>query len=235
VGNEVQVRARNPSESRALFAWEEKQRIELTFRVFVPQGCSVNLATLDGSVTVGNFTGKVLAHTRAGTIFCRRIDGSVKASVDTGDIIVSRCTGAVDLRVQKGTIRTGTIFGRIDARNDSGDVEVLSAFGGVNVTTSAGDVAVGFQKGFTGDANIEVNGGSISVKVEPTAAMALSASTSWGRVQTKLPFVVETGGVGKSKFTGKLNGGGPMVHLHAAGGYVKLDASTEFLDLKQER
>ncbi len=233
-GNEVRVRARNPRESRALFAWEENQRIELTFRLFVPQGSTVDLATLDGSVTVGNLTGRVVARTREGTIFCRTINGSIKATVDTGDIVISRCTGPVELRVQKGNIRTGTIFGRAEVRNDSGDVEVLSALGGVNATTSAGDIAVGFQKGFTGESKLEARGGSILVKVEPTAAMALDASTSWGRVQTTLPFAVDKGGAGKSKFTGKLNGGGPAVRLHAAGGHVKLDSSKQFLDLKEE-
>lgn len=234
VGNDVRVRARNPRESRALFAWEEKQRIELTFRIFVPRSTNVDLATLDGGVTVGNMTGRVVAHTRAGTIFCRKIDGTIKATVDTGDIVISRCSGAVDLRIQRGNIRTGTIFGRAEAHNDSGDIEVLSALGGVTAMTAAGDVSVGFQKGFTGESKIAANGGSISVKLDPLAAMSLDATTSWGKVQTKLPFVVEAGGVGKSKFIGKLNGGGPTVWLHAAGGHVKLESSKQFLDVNEE-
>jgi DUF4097 and DUF4098 domain-containing protein YvlB len=232
--NEVSVVARNPSESRALFVWEEKQRIQMAFRVFVPRGSSVDLATLDGGVTVGNFTGKVVARTGAGTIFCRRIDGSIKAEVGTGDIVISRCTGAVDLHVQRGNIRAGTIFGHMDACNSSGYIDVLSAVGGLNAATAAGDVTVGFQKGFTGDAKVEVNGGSIFVKVDPTAAMSLDASTSWGHVQTVLPFAVETGGSGKSEFTGKLNGGGPAVHLHASGGHVELDAYKQFFDINEE-
>ncbi|MBC7367048.1 MAG: DUF4097 family beta strand repeat protein [Undibacterium sp.] len=234
VGNEVRVRAWNPRESRALFVWEEKRQIELTFRVFVPRSSSLDLSTLDGGVTVGNLTGRVVAYTRAGTISCRKIDGTIKATVDTGDIVVSRCTGAVDLRVQRGNIRTGTIFGRADVSSDSGDIEVLSALGGVTARTSAGDVAVGFQKKFAGESKIEASGGSIFVKVDPMAALTLDATTSWGRVQTTLPFAVEAGGAGKSKFTGKLNGGGPAVRLHAAGGQVKLDAYKQFLDLNEE-
>ena len=234
VGNEVTVRARNPRESRAVFAWEEKKRAELTFRLFVPSGSSLNLTTLDGGVTVGNLTGQVAARTRAGTIFCKKIDGAVKAVVETGDIVVSRCTGALDLRVERGNIRTGTIFSAAKLRNDSGDIEVLSAFGGLDAATSAGDIVVGLQNGFTGDAKVEASGGSILAKIEPTAALTLDASTSWGRVQTKLPFALESGGAGKSKFRGKLNGGGPAVRLHAAGGHVRLEAYKQFLDLNEE-
>ncbi len=233
-GNDVRVRARHPRESRALFTWEEKQRIELTFRVFVPRSSNLNLATLDGGVTVGNLTGRVVAHTRAGTIFCRKIDGSIKATVDTGDIVISRCSGAAELKVQRGNIRTGTVFGRADVRSDSGDLEILSALGGVNATTSAGDVTVGFQKGFAGDAKIEASGGSVFVRVDPLAAMTLDAVTSWGKVQTAMPFAVDAGGAGKSKFSGKLNGGGPAVQLHAAGGHVKIEAYRQFLEINEE-
>lgn len=234
VGNEVRVRARNPRESRALFSWEEKQRIELTFRVFVPRASNVDLATLDGGLTVGNLTGRVVAHTRAGTIFCRKIDGSIKAVVDTGDIVISRCSGAVELKAGRGNIRTGTVIGRAEVRSDSGDLEISSAFGGVNATTSAGDVSVGFQKGFTGDAKIVASGGSIFVKLDPLAAMSLDAVTSWGKVQTAMPFAVDAGGAGKSKFLGKLNGGGPAVQLRAAGGHVKIEAYRQFFDLNEE-
>jgi DUF4097 and DUF4098 domain-containing protein YvlB len=234
VGNEVRVRARNPRESRALFSWEEKQRIELTFRVFVPRSSTVDLATLDGGVTVGTVTGRVVAKTRAGTIFCRKIDGSIKATVDTGDIVISRCSGAVELRVQRGNIRTGTIFGRAEVSSESGDIEVLSAQGGVQATTAAGDATVGFQKGFSGDATIKASGGNILVRVDPLAALTVEATTSWGRVQTTLPFAVESGGAGQSAFTGKLNGGGPTVRLRAAGGHVRLETSKQFLDLNAE-
>ncbi len=234
VGNEVRVRARNPRESRVLFAWEEKQRLELTFRIFVPRSSNVDLATLDGGVTVGNLAGRVVAHTRAGTIFCRKIDGTINATVDAGEIVISRCTGAVELRVQRGNIRTGTIFGPAELSNDSGDIEVLSAQGGVHATTSAGDVTVGFQKGFSGDTTVKASGGNIFVKVDPLAALTVEATTSWGRVQTTLPFAVEAGGEGKSAFSGKLNGGGPAVRLHAAGGHVKLEAYKQFLDINEE-
>ena len=234
VGNEVRVRARNPRESAAIFIWEEKKRIELTFRVYVPKGCRVTAGTRDGAITVGNRTGDVNLTTRMGTIFCRAIDGSITATIDAGDIIVSRCAGTANLRVQRGVIRVGTIFGRAEIRNDSGDIELQSALGGVKATTAAGDVLVGFQRGWAGEADIKADGGNIVAKIDPTAVFSLEATTSWGRVQSGLPFVVSAGGVGKSKYYGMLNGGGPRVRLHASGGYVKLEPYKMFMDLSEE-
>jgi DUF4097 and DUF4098 domain-containing protein YvlB len=233
-GNEVRVRARNPRESFAIFAWEEKKRTELTFRVFVPKGCRVDVRTLDGGITVGNRTGDLTARTQMGTIFCRAIDGSIQATIDAGDIIVSRCTGTANLKVQRGVIRVGTIFGRAELRNDSGDIEIQSALGGVSVAGSAGDVLIGFQRGLSGDSTVKADGGSIVAKIEPTAAISVEATTTWGKVQSGLPFALDAGGVGKSKYFGRLNGGGPLVKLHASGGNVKLEPYQQFLELNTE-
>ena len=233
-GNEVKVRARNPRESFAIFAWEEKKRIELTFRVFVPKACRVDVRTLDGGITVGNRTGDVTARTQLGTIFCRAIEGSIQATIDAGDIIVSRCTGTANLKVQRGVIRVGTVFGRSELRNDTGDIEIQSALGGANVAASAGDVLIGFQRGLSGDSSVKADGGSIVAKIEPTAAFSIEATTTWGKVQSGLPFALDVGGVGKRKYIGRLNGGGPLVKLHASGGSVKLEPYQQFLDLNAE-
>ena len=233
-GGGVLIRARNPSESRAIFTWEESKRIDLTFRVWVPAGMTVELSTLDGSVTVGNRTGSVVATTRAGTIFCRRIDGPVRATVESGAIVISRCTGAVDLRVQRGTITAGTLLGPATLRNDSGEIEVGSAYRGITAKTSAGDILVGLQKGFSGETKIEADGGSVLLRVEPSAALSVTASASWGRVQTTLPFAVTAGASGKRNLTANLNGGGPAVRLQASGGQVRIEGHSRFFDLKEE-
>jgi hypothetical protein len=233
-GKDVRARARNPRESAAVFIWEEKKRIELTFRIYVPTGCNVIATTLDGGITVGNLTGNVTASTRTGTIFCRAINGSIDATIDSGDIIVSRCTGAANLKVQRGVIRVGTVFGRAELRNDSGDIELQSALGGARATAAAGDVLVGFQRGFSGDSEIRADGGNVVAKIEPSAAFLVEATTSWGRVQSGLPFALEAGGSGKRKYVGRLNGGGPTVKQHASGGNVKLEPYKLFMDLAEE-
>ncbi len=228
----VRVRARNPEESRVLFDWE--RRIELSLRFQVPRGARLDLATLDGSVTVGNFRGQVDARARAGTIFCRRIDGSIKARVETGEIVVSRCSGTLEAWIRIGDIRAGTLFGAADLRSHRGDIEVMSALGGIVARTAAGDVRAGFQKGFRGAAKIEADGGDVVLQIDPTAPMSVRASATWGRVATTLPFAVSAGGPGKHTFSGELNGGGPEVRLHAAGGRVQLLSYQLFLDLKDE-
>lgn len=228
-GDTVTVRARNPTESRARFTWTD-QKLDLSFHIRVPRSCHLDLTTIDGDITVGAITGRVVARARAGTISCRQIDGSVQAALDLGEIVVSRCTGAVDLGVTRGNIRAGTIFGTAKLRNASGDIEIQSARGGVDATTAAGNVTAGFPKQLQGASNIKADGGSILARLDPAVRCDVRASSIWGQVQTALPFAAPPGGNSKRLVAGKLNGGGPLITLHASGGNVKLVSFAEFIE-----
>ena len=220
----VSIRVRNPRETGVRFAWREQNEIDFDFKISVPRQCHVDLATRRGNITVGNLAGRHTARVESGTIFFRRIEGSVDAKADSGEVIVSRCSGAVTLRVLKGTIRTGTLGGRADLRNDNGDIEVLGARASITAVAVVGDVAVGFPKSYAGDSQITTSGGSIYAKIDPAANCLIDASSVWGHVESKLPLTVESGALGKSKLTARLNSGGPRLTLRADGGHVKISA-----------
>ncbi|MSU25274.1 MAG: hypothetical protein EXS32_15830 [Opitutus sp.] len=225
VGNTVSIRARHPRESGVRFVWEEKNQVNLTYQITVPRQCQVDLATRTGNITVGNLTGQVQARTETGNIFCRRIDGAVEARTDFGNVTVSHCTGAAVVRVLQGTIRIGPIGGRAELKNSTGDIEVQAARAGITALAEVGDVSVGFPRTFTGEADIRTAGGNIFATIDPAANCTVRASTVWGRVDCALALTVESGASGKSKLTGRLNQGGPVLKLHASGGRVKISAA----------
>lgn len=229
-GDAVTVRAHNASQTGAHFSWNDKQRIELTFRIRVPRACNLNVATLDGSITIGHIAGRVAARTRTGTISCRNIEGSVEATVDAGDIVVSRCTGAADLNVTRGTIRAGTIFGAAKLRSARGDIEIQNARGDLLARTAGGDVQAGFAKQFQGVADVATDGGNVYVALDPQARCDILASSVWGQVQVVLPSATPAGDNTKRRFAGQLNGGGPRITLRASGGNVRIEASKQFIE-----
>lgn len=221
-GNTVIVRGADPSGRGVKFALREGPRLNLDCRITVPRQCDVDLRTLEGAITVGNLVGRVVARATKGNIFLKRIEGSIEARVHSGDVVVSRCSGAVVARTESGFIRVGTVHGRADLHNAGGDIEIISAVGGLDAVADAGDVTAGFPKNFSGDAKIKTAYGSITAKIDPAAACVVQASSFWGRVESTLPLALESGGSGKSKLTGKLNGGGPRITLSADGGHVKI-------------
>lgn len=221
-GNTVTVRGSDPSGRGVHLALRDEPQLNLDCRITVPRRCDVDLHTLEGAITVGNLAGRVVARTTKGNITVKRIDGSIEARAHSGDVIVSRCSGAVMARTASGLIRIGTIGGRADLHNAGGDIEVLAATSGLDAVADAGDVTVGFPKKFSGDSKIKTAYGSITAKIDPAAACIVQASSFWGRVESTLPLALESGGSGKSKLTGKLNGGGPRITLAADGGHVKI-------------
>lgn len=222
LNNTVAVRVRNPSETGWHFDWGDPEQLEIFCKISVPRRCNVELRTGKGAITVGNLIGRVFARMEAGTIFVRRIDGPVDAATESGDVIVSRCLGAATLQTLRGTIRAGTLGARAKLTNTTGGIEVLAARAGVTAYAGVGDVTIGYPRDLTGDSDIRTSGGNIIVKIDPTANAAIEASSIWGHVESKLPLTVESGGDGRSKFSGRLNRGGPMLTLHANGGNVSL-------------
>lgn len=223
VDNGVTIFARNPRETRLRWSWREDEQIDLTYRISVPRRCDVDLNVTNGSIVVGNLTGRMTARTETGAIFFRHIDGSIDARTDSGDVIVSRCSGKLTVRVGKGLIRAGTVAGAADLRNSSGDVELLGAGSTVNASAEAGDLFVGFGREIGGDAQLRTNGGSIVVRIDPAANCRIDAAATWSRVHTALPLTIEAGGDGKSRLVGRFNQGGPLLLLRASGGPVKLE------------
>jgi hypothetical protein len=234
-GNVVTVRARNPSETRVWWIWEQKRQLALDFQIAVPRQCSVDLALGDGRVTVGNLAGQHRARVGKGEIDFKRIDGSVDVRVETGNVIVSRCTGALTVRTTIGSIRAGTVGGAADLKTDSGEIDVLAARSGLVAVAAAGDVAVGFPKGATGEVRATADGGNVLVRIDPAADCTVDASARWGRVESKLALVAESGAVGTKQLTARLNAGGPRLLLRASGGDVRISRLDFDVELTEQR
>lgn len=221
-GSLVTVRAQNPAGRGLQLDLKEATPVMLECRIAVPRRCNVDLTTRDGSITVGSLAGRMVVRTTRGNIFLKRIEGEIDAKAEVGDITISRCTGAVVASTLKGSIHAGTMGGRTELKSAGGEIEVLAARGGLEVSAEAGDVIVGFPRQLGGDARVRTGYGNIVATIDPAANCVVEASSFWGKVLTKLPLTVESGGDGKGRLTGRLNQGGPRLTLSASGGNVQL-------------
>lgn len=219
----VSITVRNPAETRVLFVWKEKERVALNYSILVPKTCRLVLATSEGGITVGDFSGSIDAKAKKGVVFLRRIEGDIRAEADDGDLIISRCLGSASLRVRVGNIRVGTIGGRADLWALNGEINVQHAHRGLVASAEAGNVSIGLEKEFPEDVKIRTNGGAISVKLDPGARCRIQAKSIWGRVHAALPVLVKSGGNGERSLDALFNGGGPLLDLHADGGQVSIE------------
>jgi len=225
-GPAVSILLRNPSVTGLHFELSEHEpRVSIGCRFLVPPVCNLDLATAAGDITVGNMAGRLKAGTKKGTIFFRRIDGDIEASGEKGNIIISQCTGSARLAELLGSIRAGTIAGRVEGRATNGDIEVQHALSGGSISVTAGDATIGVPMGLAGPARIDTDSGAILVLIDPQARCSIKARSIWGRVHLSplLAVAVQSGGDGAKNLDGKLNGGGPLLILHANGGQIKIE------------
>lgn len=221
-GPTVTVRTQD-TEGRGLqLQLKDETPVDVECKISVPRTCSVDLATGEGSITVGNLSGRMVVRTARGNIFLRRIDGTIDARAQTGDVTISRCSGAVMASTVQGSIRVGTVGGRAELKSANGEIEILAARGGLEVSAESGDVMVGFPRQRSGDARVRAGYGNILATIDPAANCVVQASSFWGKVQSTLPLTVESGGDGTGQLTGRLNQGGPRLTLSASGGNVKI-------------
>jgi hypothetical protein len=102
-----------------------------------------------------------------------------------------------------------------------GNIKAAQVENTFEAKTSGGNVTAGFVGGLRGDCLLSTSGGRVKVTVEPTAGFRLDASTSGGGVEAEgFTITIEKGGVGKSRLSGAVNGGGPVLKLRSSGGDI---------------
>jgi hypothetical protein len=207
-GNDVVAKAKYPGKSGFSMTgiWPP---VTVSFEVTVPEKFNLELRTSGGDIVSGNLQGKVTAHTSGGDVTLGRIDGEVQAHTSGGDIGLGGSTSAVKLHTSGGDIEVGSVAASVDA------------------STSGGDIKARFEGGPKSDCSFRTSGGDVDVEVGAAAAFRLDASTSGGDVKIRnVTVAVESGGHGKSKLVGAVNGGGPLLKLRTSGGDIGVRAQS---------
>jgi len=179
--------------------------VSVDFEVTLPASFNVELKTSGGDIVCGDLQGKAAANTSGGDVMLGHIGGEVQVHTSGGDIGLEQVAGSAKLHTSGGDIKVGSVLNTLDA------------------STSGGDVSARLSGGLKGDCSLSTSGGDIRAVVDDNAAFQLDASTSGGDVEAyHLTLTIERGGHGKSKLTGKVNGGGPLLKLRTSGGDIDI-------------
>jgi DUF4097 and DUF4098 domain-containing protein YvlB len=198
--------------------------VQVSFTVTVPTQYAVNLRTSGGNVDVADLDGKVHARTSGGNVSLGRIGGEIDAGTSGGDVSLEDGAKDVKLGTSGGNIRVGHIGGTADLDTSGGDISVKTVDNTLHASTSGGNVSAGIAGALKGDCSLSTSGGEVRVQVEKDAAFDLDASTSGGDVRAEgLTITIDKGGIGRSRLSGKVNGGGPRLKLRSSGGDLKIE------------
>jgi len=136
----------------------------------------------------------VLDH--ASVAFAVRIPSDAVLSLRTsnGAIRIAGVTGDVGADTSNGRIEAIRIAGDLAADTSNGELRIEDVSGNVSATTSNGAIAYSGRPGDGTQIALRTSNGSITVRIPNEAAVALSAETSHGRIETDLDLVGDTAG-----------------------------------------
>jgi len=206
------------------FHWGSWPPVQVDFTVTVPVNYNVELKTSGGDVTVGDLAGRVHARTSGGDVTLGKIAGDIDAGTSGGNVRLEEGAGAVKLGTSGGDVRVGRAVGPTDLGTSGGNIEIGSVENTLHAATSGGDVRAGIAGPLKGDCKLSTSGGRVKVALDKGVAFDLDAATSGGDVEaTGLTITIERGGFGRSRLSGKVNGGGPLLKLRSSGGDIILE------------
>jgi hypothetical protein len=224
-GQEVRVRARDQT------FWSHSPQVQIDYEITIP-------AALDGAITLGagnldvkQTTGNLSVTTGAGTLRLNSISGPIVARSGSGNIEVTQATGKITATTESGTLRLSKIDGPIVAQTGSGNIESaecqkamdattgrgniqIKAFGGPRILarTGMGNVIAEVTHQIKGDSSFKSGMGNVTVTLEETIAVNLSAASAGGSVNSQFPL-------------GPLNGGGPALEITSGMGNIDVRKS----------
>ena len=146
--------------------------------------------------------------------------GGLRAGTGSGDIKVGGApTAPWHLETGSGNIYAEQTGQRnVNASTGSGSIELRNLSGGLKAETGSGNIKLGGAP--TSSWNIQTGLGSVDYW-SGNAALTLDAETGLGSVHTDRE-VTAQGDSDRHHLTGKLNGGGPTVHIETGSGNIRI-------------
>ncbi|MFC1551939.1 DUF4097 domain-containing protein [Candidatus Latescibacterota bacterium] len=221
------------------FFSSNNRRINIKYKVSVPEKYNIDLKTSGGSISVEDIEGTVNCKTSGGSLNFGNVVGPVWGRTSGGSITLNDCSGDVDVHTSGGRINIGRVDGVVIAKSSGGSITIERAEGSVTAHTSGGSIKVEEVSGHIeahtsggsvtahissqpgSDCKLTTSGGSVNVYLANNINCDVNAKTSGGRVNTEIPVSV-TGELRKNALNAQINDGGPELYLRTSGGSINI-------------
>lgn len=195
----------------------------LNYEIRVPKTTKLEIKTGGGGITIYSMSRDAELNTSGGFIEVSHLQGMLHAHTSGGHIKVEQIQGDTNLETSGGGIEADSVDGRLAANTSGGSIHIDQVTGRVDAHTSGGSIAATFGKGNAHGGLIETSGGSIHLRIDPSANLELDASTSGGSVRSSIPLRV-VGTASRRVLRGTLGSGGELLRVHTSGGSVLIEA-----------
>lgn len=172
----------------------------------LPIDDELEVDTTNGSITLSDLQGKLIAHTSNGSVKATAIKGKVQLTTTNGSVTAQDITGDVEIKTSNSSVTVDRVSGKLTTRTTNGRVAVTEVTEAVQVETSNGSISVASHK-VGGDWNLETSNGRIETKLPADGNYEVDGRG--GSVTTNLPLNVSEkrieGKIGTGQYKIKVN------------------------------
>lgn len=193
------------------------------------------VTTAAGAIDLGVVFGDCTVLTAGGPLSLGEIMGSLQARTGAGDVLVRAARGGGEVHTDGGIIRVFYTGGPMTLGSGGGDIVVRQAAGSINASTPSGDITITVDPNLKTDkVEAKTGKGNVLLNVSPSFAADVDATvvtsnpdqnaihTDFNTLTIRREQVA--GGRTRIHATGKINGGGDRVELHAEDGDVTISS-----------
>jgi len=180
---------------------ENFRNISIDYEVQAPADAFLNAAAGSGSVIDDGVGANAKLSTGSGSIHATGLAGSFSADTGSGSIYAEQA-GAGDVKAETG----------------SGSIELKNVHGGLHAHTGSGGIKVGGTP--SGSWRIETGSGGVEIWTG-NVPLTLDAATGSGSINCDREITTQ-GTLERHRLTGKINGGGPTVHIATGSGNIRI-------------
>jgi DUF4097 and DUF4098 domain-containing protein YvlB len=195
----------------------------LMTEVHMPRDADLRIETRDGSVDLAAVNGNVTIHSTDGAINASQLTGKIEIQSVDGSIMTDNLKGDVRLHSTDGAITVTHLDGQCDVTSTDGSLRAEGRFDSLRLVSTDGSVVAKVAEGsrMTSAWSIRTVDGSVDVLLPKNFQADINASTRDGHIKLALPVTVQ-GEISQSKVQGTLNGGGPELTLKSTDGSIRL-------------
>ncbi|HYO79276.1 MAG TPA: DUF4097 family beta strand repeat-containing protein [Thermoanaerobaculia bacterium] len=186
-----------------------------------------------GEVQLGMVTGACDVRSEGGPLQLGEVLGILNASTRAGDIFVDSTRRGSTISTQGGTIRLLYAGGPARLTSGGGDIIVRQAGAAVTAETTSGDISLTLDPTIKSETvNAKTGKGNVMLYVDPkfgadVDATIITSDPNADTIASDIPglSIIRThipGGKTRVRATGKINGGGQRVTLHATDGDIRI-------------
>lgn len=191
----------------------------------------VRANTMGGHISVGQSAGAMVLETMGGNIQVKDCGQQLRAETAGGSIEVGQVGGPAILQTAGGSIRLGAAKGIVQANTAGGMIKLMNLVAGARAETGGGTIYVEFtgDRGSLTDSHLENTAGDIVVYLRDDVGVTVSAQVEVARgdgIRSDFPGlkIMKDGnqfGPREVYAEGQINGGGPLLKVHATAGNIE--------------